>query len=328
MSQLRFPKLTEITGYLLVSLVYGERSLKEIFPNLAVIRGKELFLDYSLVIYENDGLQEINLPSLTTILDGGVRIEKNINLCYVKTIRWESIMNSNNSLALGTNNNDCYDTCFGGKCKPPAGHGRSTRQYCWAPGKDAQNADCQPCKCHFWFLVHIFVMTYNFVVVNDYYTITVNLFNGHFCRDRDYLSPGLAHFALHTVTFAFVSFIPLLHEAGLLHETWFVARPVWFVGGKMCNIITVQLVLQQWCKMSNLRSGVLPLLFGRWGEKDAWYIYFARCLPIVQNLDFCLISQKQKILRSPALIGQGTYLTSGVITGFEINFFVQEPAGD
>ena len=149
MSQLRFPKLTEITGYLLVSLVYGERSLKEIFPNLAVIRGKELFLDYSLVIYENDGLQEINLPSLTTILDGGVRIEKNINLCYVKTIRWESIMNSNNSLALGTNNNDCYDTCFGGKCKPPAGHGRSTRQYCWAPGKDAQNADCQSCKCHF-----------------------------------------------------------------------------------------------------------------------------------------------------------------------------------
>ena len=149
MSQLRFPKLTEITGYLLVSLVYGERSLKEIFPNLAVIRGKELFLDYSLVIYENDGLQEINLPSLTTILDGGVRIEKNINLCYVKTIRWASIMNSNNSLALGTNNNDCYDTCFGGKCKPPAGHGRSTRQYCWAPGKDAQNADCQSCKCHF-----------------------------------------------------------------------------------------------------------------------------------------------------------------------------------
>ena len=73
-------QLTEITGYLLVSLVHDERSLKEIFPNLAVIRGTELFLDYSLVMYENDGLQEINLPSLTTILDGGVRIEKNIRL--------------------------------------------------------------------------------------------------------------------------------------------------------------------------------------------------------------------------------------------------------
>ena len=55
-----------------------EKSLKEISPNLAVIRGTELFLDYSLVMCENDGLQEINLPSLTTILDGGVRIEKNI----------------------------------------------------------------------------------------------------------------------------------------------------------------------------------------------------------------------------------------------------------
>ena len=168
MSQLRFPKLTEITGYLLVSLVYGERSLKEIFPNLAVIRGKELFLDYSLVIYENDGLQEINLPSLTTILDGGVRIEKNINLCYVKTIRWESIMNSNNSLVLGTNNNDCYDTCFGGKCKPPAGHGRSTRQYCWAPGKDPQNADCQSCisiflGCYWYFYNILLILLYHFI---------------------------------------------------------------------------------------------------------------------------------------------------------------------
>lgn len=157
MKQLRFPKLTEITGHLLVSLVYGERSLKEIFPNLAVIRGRELFLGYSLVIYENDGLEEVNLPSLTTILDGGVRIEKNINLCYVKTIRWKSIMRTTTdddheffSLYLNSNNNDCYDECFqapGGqrKCPPPAGHGSLTNQHCWAPGSQ-QNDDCQSCK--------------------------------------------------------------------------------------------------------------------------------------------------------------------------------------
>lgn len=156
MKQLRFPKLTEITGHLLVSLVYGERSLKEIFPNLAVIRGRELFLGYSLVIYENDGLEEVNLPSLTTILDGGVRIEKNINLCYVKTIRWKSIMRTTTdddqffSLYLNSNNNDCYDECFqapGGhrKCTPPAGHGSLTNQHCWAPGNQ-QNDDCQSCK--------------------------------------------------------------------------------------------------------------------------------------------------------------------------------------
>lgn len=154
MNQLRFPKLTEITGHLLVSLVYSQRSLKEIFPNLAVIRGREVFLDYSLVIYENDGLREINLPSLTTILDGGVRIEKNINLCYVETIRWKSIMRSKTeddyNVVLSSNNNDCYDACFQApgaerKCIPPAGHGSLTNQHCWAPG-NLQNDDCQSCK--------------------------------------------------------------------------------------------------------------------------------------------------------------------------------------
>ena len=153
MNQLRFPKLTEITGHLLVSLVYSQRSLKEIFPNLAVIRGREVFLDYSLVIYENGGLKEINLPSLTTILHGGVRIEKNINLCYVETIRWKSIMRSNieneYSVVLSSNNNDCYDACFqapGGqkKCTPPAGHG-SLNEHCWAPGK-SDDHECQSCK--------------------------------------------------------------------------------------------------------------------------------------------------------------------------------------
>ena len=160
MNQLRFPKLTEITGHLLVSLVYSQRSLKDIFPNLAVIRGREVFLDYSLVIYDNNGLEEINLPSLTKILDGGVRIENNVNLCYVNTIRWKSIMRNdkrreeiddNYSLILNSNNNDCYDVCFqrpGGerRCSPPAGHGISTKQYCWAPGKDDQNPDCQSCE--------------------------------------------------------------------------------------------------------------------------------------------------------------------------------------
>lgn len=154
MEQLRFPMLTEITGHLLVSLVYGKRSLKDIFPKLAVIRGRELFLGYSLVIYENDGLEEVNLPSLTTILDGGVRIEKNINLCYVNTIRWKSITRNvtenEYSLVLNSNNNDCYDVCFQAtseqkKCTPPSGHGSLTNQHCWSPGNQ-QNHDCQRCK--------------------------------------------------------------------------------------------------------------------------------------------------------------------------------------
>ncbi|XP_031558117.1 putative insulin-like peptide receptor [Actinia tenebrosa] len=136
--ELHFPKLTEITGHLLISLLYKVKDLESIFPNLAVIRGNHLFLDYALVIYQNDGLNQINLPSLTTILSGGIRIEKNINLCYVKTIRWKSIMKMNSedpySLVTTSNNNDCYDLCYKGKCFPPAGHGDSGNQYCWGSG--------------------------------------------------------------------------------------------------------------------------------------------------------------------------------------------------
>lgn len=152
MKQLRFPRLTEITGHLLISLVYGQRNLKDIFPNLAVIRGREMFLDYSLVIYENKGLEEINLPLLTTILDGGVRIEKNINLCYVDTIRWKSIMRNKQYAFVSSNNNDaCFDTCFHSsksvaKCTPPAGQSDSPNDaYCWAPGSPG-NPACQSCK--------------------------------------------------------------------------------------------------------------------------------------------------------------------------------------
>ncbi|EDO47651.1 predicted protein, partial [Nematostella vectensis] len=143
--ELYFPKLTEITGHLLVSLLFNIKDLKGIFPNLAVIRGRYLFLDYALVIYQNNGLEQINLPSLTTISSGGIRIEKNINLCYVKTIRWKSIMKMNSddpySLVTSSNNNDCYDLCYKGECTVPAGHGASGKQYCWSSG-DPSDFSC------------------------------------------------------------------------------------------------------------------------------------------------------------------------------------------
>ena len=39
---------------------------------------------------------------------------------------------------------------------------------------------------------------------------------------------------------------------------------------------------------------LLPFLFGRRGEGNAGFIYFTRRLPVVQNLDFCLIGRKTK----------------------------------
>lgn len=55
-----FPKLREITGYLLLYRVFGLRSIGQLFPNLAVVRGQMLFFDFALVIYELTQLQVIN----------------------------------------------------------------------------------------------------------------------------------------------------------------------------------------------------------------------------------------------------------------------------
>lgn len=43
---LSFPKLIMITDYLLLFRVYGLESLKDLFPNLTVIRGSRLFFNY------------------------------------------------------------------------------------------------------------------------------------------------------------------------------------------------------------------------------------------------------------------------------------------
>jgi hypothetical protein len=47
-----FPELHEITDYLLVYRVAGLTSLGRLFPNLTVVRGNSLFVDYALAVYE------------------------------------------------------------------------------------------------------------------------------------------------------------------------------------------------------------------------------------------------------------------------------------
>ncbi|XP_011696536.1 PREDICTED: insulin-like receptor [Wasmannia auropunctata] len=86
-----FPELVEITGYLILFRVSGLRTVGHLFPNLAVIRGHSLFINYALVAFEMMHLQEIGLFSLTNILRGSVRFEKNPTLCYVDTIDWDII---------------------------------------------------------------------------------------------------------------------------------------------------------------------------------------------------------------------------------------------
>nr|CAD7266169.1 unnamed protein product [Timema shepardi] len=86
-----FPELREITDYLLLYRVNGLRSVGKLFPNLAVIRGNTLLFNYAFISFEMIHLQEIGLHSLTDILRGGVRIEKNPLLCFVNTVDWDHI---------------------------------------------------------------------------------------------------------------------------------------------------------------------------------------------------------------------------------------------
>jgi Receptor L domain len=71
--------------------ISGFTSLNQLFPNLAVIRGRELFKDFALIIYEMLELTEIGLSRLMEIERGNVRIEKNEKMCFVDTINWPKI---------------------------------------------------------------------------------------------------------------------------------------------------------------------------------------------------------------------------------------------
>ncbi|XP_069595251.1 insulin receptor [Ranitomeya imitator] len=113
---LSFPKLTMITDYLLLFRVTGLESLKDLFPNLTVIRGRRLFFNYALVIFEMVHLKEIGLHSLMHINRGSVRIEKNNELCYLSTIDWSKILDSVEDNYIQLNKDDkeeCGDACPG-----------------------------------------------------------------------------------------------------------------------------------------------------------------------------------------------------------------------
>ncbi|XP_078473381.1 insulin-like growth factor 1 receptor [Lampetra planeri] len=112
---LSFPKLTMITEYLVLFRVNGLESLKHLFPNLTVIRGTRLFYNYALVIYEMLDMKEIGLPSLRNITRGAVRIEKNADLCYLNTVDWSLVLDSeqNNYIAGNKPAKECGDVCPG-----------------------------------------------------------------------------------------------------------------------------------------------------------------------------------------------------------------------
>ncbi|XP_045154458.1 insulin receptor-related protein isoform X2 [Echinops telfairi] len=112
---LSFPRLTQVTDYLLLFRVYGLESLRDLFPNLAVIRGTRLFLGYALVIFEMPHLRDVGLPALGAVLRGAVRVEKNQELCHVSTIDWGLLQPSPgaNHIVGNKPGDECADVCPG-----------------------------------------------------------------------------------------------------------------------------------------------------------------------------------------------------------------------
>ncbi|KAG9332231.1 hypothetical protein JZ751_015522 [Albula glossodonta] len=134
---LSFPRLTVITDYLLLFRVYGLESLRDLFPNLTVIRGNNLFFNYALVVFEMLQLKELGLHSLMNITRGAVRIEKNPDLCYLSTLDWSKILDSveDNYIVANKNDRECGDVCPGaakGKnsCQPSTINGHFSAR-CW-----------------------------------------------------------------------------------------------------------------------------------------------------------------------------------------------------
>ena len=112
---LSFPNLTMITDYLLLFRVYGLESLSDLFPNLTVIRGNNLFFNYALVMFEMLQLKEIGLHSLMNITRGAVRVEKNPDLCYLATLDWAKVLDTveDNYVVANKNSRECGDVCPG-----------------------------------------------------------------------------------------------------------------------------------------------------------------------------------------------------------------------
>jgi len=111
------PNLTEVTDFVLLFRADEIISLETIFPKLAVIRGHKLVQFYALAIYQMKNMETVGLPSLTHIMNGGIRIEKNPRLCYVNTIHWEKIVVQENDkkshieIADNQESNKCLDKC-------------------------------------------------------------------------------------------------------------------------------------------------------------------------------------------------------------------------
>ncbi len=113
-------------------------SLDRVFPRLAVIRGQNLFKNYSLVIFLTNSLLQLNLKALISINRGQILFSRLYNACFIKTIDWDYLSNEKQFQSnIELTNNECFNE----KC-----HSRCNYN-CWNSEKDSCQLKCpDPCK--------------------------------------------------------------------------------------------------------------------------------------------------------------------------------------
>ncbi|XP_037957373.1 insulin-like peptide receptor [Teleopsis dalmanni] len=90
-TQYRFTQLREISDFLIFFDVKGLTSIRDMFPNLTVIRGRRLFLNYALGISKMPDLEMIEFKSLVAIQRGNVFIGSSPKLCQLERINWDRL---------------------------------------------------------------------------------------------------------------------------------------------------------------------------------------------------------------------------------------------
>ncbi|XP_069173650.1 insulin-like growth factor 1 receptor isoform X2 [Procambarus clarkii] len=147
---LGLPNLTQVTGYVLLYRLSHLQTLRDLLPRLSVIRGDSLFHGHALVVFGNTYLREVGLNSLTHILRGSVRLEKNWLLCPGPDLTWRRLTSTPHHNVIQDN----YGMCIYSECEE---RGNCSTQptplhtYCTQHGYCYQGEEChQECVggCH------------------------------------------------------------------------------------------------------------------------------------------------------------------------------------
>ncbi|XP_016978960.2 insulin-like growth factor 1 receptor [Drosophila rhopaloa] len=121
-SNYSFPLLTEITEFMIFTEVRGMANITDMFPNLAVIRGRRLFLNYALGVTSMYDLEQLAFPQLVAIQRGQVYIGNCPQLCNIDRVNWDLL-----TLSRGDN----HIIAAGKNCSTPVCKG-CTSSYCWS----------------------------------------------------------------------------------------------------------------------------------------------------------------------------------------------------